>query len=95
MKFRVKPNRLNIRVDINGKKSVAFPGEWASNFSINEKGELIRKDFENKFYVDEIKNLFWDNGEIPKKLDDVELSNCIQAIKDEANKSGWKIIWPI
>lgn len=62
MTFIVKPNRLNIQVKVDEGKSVSLPGEWASNFFVDEKGILNRKDYKDKFYVDYSKEIFWENG---------------------------------
>ncbi len=94
MRLTVKPDRLEIRVEVNGNKSASFPGEWASNFSVDEKGELIRKDWKNKFYVDRLKNIFWESTGNHEQVKDAELQECIQAIQAEAEKNGWQIIWP-
>jgi hypothetical protein len=94
MTLIVKPDRLTIRVEVDGEKSVSFPGEWASNFYVNDKGELSRKDYENKFYVDGVKDLFWIDEETQVKLNEAELEDCIHAIQEEAKKCGWKIVWP-
>ena len=94
MNFIVKPNRLSIQVKFDKGKSVSFPGEWASSFFVNDKGLLIRKDYKDKFYVDHLQELFWENDESQGKVDQTELKICIKAIHNEADKNGWRIIWP-
>jgi len=94
MTFIVKPNRLNIQVKFDEGKSVSLPGEWASNFFVDEKGILNRKDYKDEFYVDYSKELFWENGINQKKLNKSDLKICVKAIQAEADKKGWLVVWP-
>lgn len=94
MTFIVKPNRLNIQLKFDGGKSVSIPGEWASNFFVDEKGSLNRRDYKDKFYVDFVKGLVWENDATQIELNKFELDVCIKAIRTEAKKNGWQIIWP-
>ena len=95
MSLTVTPERLRIRVETDERKSVSFPGEWASNFFVDEKGNLKRKDWKDKFYINKLKNLYWEGGEIHERVDDTALFECIEAIKNEAEKKGWEIVWPV
>ena len=94
MTFIVKPNRLNIQVKVDEGKSVSLPGKWGSNFFVDEKGILNRKDYKDKFYVDYSKELFWENGINQKKLNKSDLKICVKAIQAEADKKGWQVVWP-
>jgi|GEM_PF-4671100 len=94
MTFIVKPNRLNIQVKFDEGKSVSLPGEWASNFFVDEKGILNRKDYKDKFYVDYSKGLILGKWYQSKKLNKSDLKICIKAIQAEADKKGWQVVWP-
>ena len=93
MNFIVEPHRLSIQVKFDEGKSISFPGEWASNFFIDEKGFLSRKDYKDKFYADHLQELFWENDESKGKVDEAELKICMNTIQNEADKNGWRIIW--
>jgi len=94
MKATVKAERLGIAVYSELNKFATFPGEWASNFFVDNKGELVRKNHDNKFYVDSAENIEWISGAHHEKLTAQELDECIDAINREAQKKGWKIVWP-
>ena len=94
MRLIVIPNSQNIRVEASGNRFVSFPGEWSSSFLVEENGELIKKESREKFYVDRLTNLFWEGDGIREEVNDVELRRCILAIKAEADRKGWQIVWP-
>lgn len=89
----VKPERLRITVEMDGRL-FSFPGEWASNFRINELGELVRNDSSSKFYVDQNIDFTKTNEGLDGHVPDEEMQKCISAIQSEAQRNGWQIIWP-
>lgn len=89
----VKPERLRIIVEFDGRL-LSFPGEWASNFEVDESGRLFKKNSINKFYVDPgFPCLKGSEGGLCH-MSERDLRECINAIKIEAQRNDWQIIWP-
>lgn len=93
MRTIVKPERLRITVEMDGRL-FSFPGGWASNFRINELGELVRNDSSSKFYVDQNIDSLKTNKGLDGHVLDKEVQAYIGAIQSEAKRIGWQIVWP-
>ena len=83
--------RLKIIVTLGNGKSVTFPGEWASNFVVDGNGSLVRKNYQNKFYMDPIKNINW-NKNSPNNLSPDEIAECLSKIYKFAKDKGWDVV---
>ncbi len=94
MKPMVKAERTQIIVYPDANKFAAFPGEWASNFFVDQKGILVRKNYDNKFYIDDSKSIEWHSNHNQRNLTESELDECKKVIDAEAKKNGWTIVWP-
>jgi dTDP-4-dehydrorhamnose 3,5-epimerase-like enzyme len=83
--------RLKIIVTLENGKSISFPGEWASNFVVDKNGSLVRKNYQNKFYMDPIKNINWNENSL-NNLSSDEIAECLSKIDKFAKDKGWDVV---
>lgn len=83
--------RLKIIVTLKNGKSVSIPGEWASNFVVDGNGSLVRKNHHNKFYMDPIENINWNENSL-NNLSSDEIAECLSKIYKFAKDEGWDVV---